>query len=358
MTAARAGLLVAAILASLAFAAPAVAVDPALAPLQNADAYVSPRTLGPAAADAQARLAAVAAEFSAGRQPVKFAIVAGPVGAPSILVYTRRLRARLDYLGTLVVTAPGRPVAAVGPRPPAAITRRLRALSIGTIANPTDRLIVAARAAVPPPQREEGDGLRTLVAFIGLAVIGGGWAVAWGLRREHRQRRRAVSEAKAVMQVCLDALRARAMALARREGLPPDARSRVEAALGSYAQASAMMRSAFTVEDVDRVLLDLRAGLAAVAVAGEAVGEPQPADEPFAGLCGIDPVHGVAEASAPSADHPSPIPVCLDCKRAADAGRPPARRLVPSAGRPVPFSEADLRFPEIPTPDGEGLHAG
>ncbi len=348
-------LAVSAMLALLAVAASAAAADPALAPLRDGSTYVSPRALGPAAGEAEARLAEAAAGLDEARQPVKLAIVAGPVGAPSMRAYARRLRRRLGYPGTLVVTAPGRPVVAVGPRAPADITRRLRTRRIGGVSNPTDRVIVAARAAVPPPQEERGGGLRSVVVLIGLAVIGGGWAVALGLRREHRRRRRAVSEAKAVMQVCLDALRARAMALARRDGLPAGARSQVEAALGSYAQASALMRGAVTVEDVDRVLLDLRAGLAEVASAGEAVGEPQPADDPFAGLCGVDPGHGAAQAMAPTADHPEPVPVCLDCKRAADAGDPPARRLIPSEGRPIPFSEADLRFPAIPTPDGEGL---
>ena len=111
-----------ALLALLAASAPALATDPAIVALERDDAYVNPRTLGPASAEAEAELAAAAASLNRARQPVKLAIVLGPVGAPGMQAYVRRLRRTLDYEGTLVVTAPGRPVAVAGPLPRGTIT--------------------------------------------------------------------------------------------------------------------------------------------------------------------------------------------------------------------------------------------
>jgi len=109
--------LVLALAAVVGVVAPARAADPAESALAGADVDVSARVLGDAAPAAARELTEVAAELAAARRPVKLAIVAGPVGAPSMRAYARRLARAIGWAGTLVVTAPGRPVAAVGPRP-------------------------------------------------------------------------------------------------------------------------------------------------------------------------------------------------------------------------------------------------
>src|SRR4029450_7924246 len=114
----------------------AAGADPAAGVLEEADVYVSPRALGPAAPAAKAELAEAADRFGDAGQPVKLAIVADPAGAPSmlvyaappppvklatpappagapsLLVYARRLAGDVASGETLVVTAPGRPVIA------------------------------------------------------------------------------------------------------------------------------------------------------------------------------------------------------------------------------------------------------
>jgi hypothetical protein len=133
---------------SLAGAPAALGADPALGALRAGDAYASPRVLGESALEARAQLAETAARLRAERRPVKLAVVAGPVGSPSMRAYARRLSAELGGTETLVVTAPGRAVVAVGPRPPAQITRALRAERVGRIANPVERVIAAALVGV------------------------------------------------------------------------------------------------------------------------------------------------------------------------------------------------------------------
>jgi hypothetical protein len=232
-------------------------------------------------------------------------------------------------------------VVAVGPLPPATITRRLRAARVGRIANPVDRVLAAAPLAAPPAP-DEGNGIREVLTLIGLAVLGGAWATAWGVRRQSRHAHERLAERRAVMSVCLDALRARATSLARRSELPEPARARTLAALGAYADSISKLREASRAEEVDALVPRLRAGLDEIAAAAEAVGEELPADDPFAGLCGVDPAHGPATHVAATADRADAIPVCASCRAAADDGRPLARRLVPVGGRPVPFSEIDL----------------
>jgi hypothetical protein len=70
------------------------------------------------------------------------------------------------------------------------------------------------------------------------------------------------------------------------------------------------------------------------------MGEPFAADRPFDGLCAADPGHGAASREGPVAGREGDAPVCAGCREAADAGRPPARRMLPRDGRPVPFDEA------------------
>ena len=139
-------------LAAIALVSPgaASAADPAQDALAVRDAYVSPRALGPAARAEEANLARVAARMAAEGRHVKLAIVLGPVGARNLQAYARTLAGRLAFGGTLVVTTPGGAAAAAGPRTAADITRALRAAGVRAIANPTERVTVAASVAAPP----------------------------------------------------------------------------------------------------------------------------------------------------------------------------------------------------------------
>jgi hypothetical protein len=328
-----------------AAAPPARAADPAEPALAAGDAYVSPRVLGEAGPAAVRELREAAAELAADGRPVKLAIVAGPVGSPSMPAYARRLAGALAYEGTLVVTAPGRPVAAAGPRPPDETARLLRAARADDLVNPVERLVAAARRVAP--QAVPGSGTREVLILLGLAGLGGAWAIAWGLRREGRHRHEQMLEARAAMRVRLDALRSRATALALRPDLPAGARAHVEAALGAYAEAIPALQQARRSEDVAALEDRVRAGLEAVAEAGSAVGEPQPPDAPFAGLCAVDPAHGPATGEGAVADGAGPLPLCEACREASERGDPPRRRLVPRGGRAVPFSEVEAPAPAI-----------
>ncbi|MCU0306448.1 MAG: hypothetical protein MUE51_01515 [Thermoleophilia bacterium] len=318
------------------------AADPALDALRGSDAYVSTRVLGEAAEEGRARLAAVADELGRSGRPVKLAVVAGPTGAPSMRAYVRRLRQQLGFEGFVVATAPRRQTVAVGPRAPAEITRDLRRAQVGSIRNPVDRVEVAARSATgPSPEPDGGGAWRGLLALLGLALIGGAWAAAWGVRRERRHQRIALVDARARAAVQLDALAARADALAVRDDLPPAARPDLDRAIASARSVKAELDQARSAADVDLALPELRAGLAAVAEAQGATGDPV-GDDPFWGLCRVDPGHGPAVAEATPAGAGDAVPVCARCAERAAQGEPPARRMVPVGGHPVPFDEAGL----------------
>ena len=145
----------AASLAALSLAAaapPAGAADPAADALSARDAYASPRALGPLAPAAEAQLQEAADRLAERGQPVKLAIVAGPAGAPSMRVYARRLADEVaGEEETLVVTAPGRAVIAVGPRPrprsPAACAPR------GSARSPSPSSAWSAPPRRPSPRR-------------------------------------------------------------------------------------------------------------------------------------------------------------------------------------------------------------
>ena len=64
-----------------------------------------------------------------------------------------------------------------------------------------------------------------------------------------------------------------------------------------------------------------------IARAAETVGEEMPSDDPFAGLCAIDPIHGPA----------SDDDLCPDCADAAERGEMPPPRMLAQDGRPVRF---------------------
>ncbi len=309
---------------------PAMAADPAEAALATRDAYVSPRVLGPAADEGEATLAAAAARLDADGRAAKLAVVLGPVGAPSLQAYARTLAERLGYRGTLVVTAPGGTIAAVGPTPTARMTVALRAARVRRIANPVERLVAAARVVVPRDVDPGGGGTRAVLILLGIALLGALWAVALGSGRGDRRIRRDMAESRARTRVCLDALRARAGALTRRDDLPTPAREGVARALTAYAVTSTSLEETRRLTQIDDLAPEVRAGLDEVARAARAVGETMPSDDPFAGLCAVDPAHGPP-------DHDD---LCADCRQAADEGERPPTRMLVQGGRPVPFDAA------------------
>jgi len=335
----------AAVLAALVLlvAAPAaVGADPAQVALRARDAYASPIALGEDSAAAEERLAQTARALRAKGHSVKLAIVAGPVGSPSLRVYAQRLRHALRTPGTVVVTAPGRPVVAVGPRPPADITLDLRRARVGSIADPVERVIRAAERAVGAPPAEGGDdsGTRGLTAILALAVAGGAWAAAWGLRRETRRAAAELAAERARVRLELDVLRARARELASRPEPPPAARAALDRALTCYSDALVQLERSRRPEDVRRALPQLGRGIAAVAEAAQALGEPFDPADPYRGLCAVDPGHGAATGSVLAAGESEPVPACARCVEEAAAGRPPTRRVVPVEGHDVPCVDA------------------
>jgi hypothetical protein len=248
-----------------------------------------------------------------------------------MLLYARRLARAAGITETLVVTAPGRGVAAVGPLSPAETTRLLRGARVGAVADPVERVIAGARATAPFPP-DEGHGHPTLVLFA-LAALGGAWAVSVGLRRESHRSRDAVLERRAAVRVRLDALRARAAALAARADLPGRVPTLAGSALARCDEILAALQRTVAMEQVDALDARVRAGLAALDEAAASVGEHQPAGDPFAGLCANDPAHG------PAADPGAALPLCIACREAARRGEAQGPRMVPVGGRPVPFSE-------------------
>ena len=331
---------------AVAGAAFAAAVDPAADALSSRDAYVSPRALGPAAPAADAELRDAAERLDLKGQPVKLAIVAGPAGAPSRRRYARRLaEAVTDERTTLVVTAPGRPVVAAGPRSPADITRRLRAGGVGAVANPVDRVIRAAELAVPPPPDDAGSGTRAVLVMFGLAALGAAWAVAWAARRRASGDRERMLEARAAAIVRLDAAAARAGHVLARPDLRPAARAEAQRAMTDHDEAAESLKGARSVAVVEAVAPGVRRALAAASRAEAAAGEEPHPDDPFEGLCAADPAHGPAVAEAVLEGGEVPVGVCARCAEEAAEGRPPRRRLVPIGGRPAPFTEIDAEGP-------------
>ena len=309
--------------------------DPALEALRAGDAYVSPVVAGADAAAWQRRLAAVAARMDAADRPVKLAVVAGPVGSPSLGVYVRRLSAALRFGGTLVITSRRRVLATAGPRSTAEMTRALRAAHAGRIADPVARLTRAADVAAPAAPDLDEAGRRSTLLLIGLAVLGGAWAAALGLGQQGRRGRRETTEARGRARVCADALRARTMALARRPDLTAEARVHVEQALGVYAEAVSALPEMRRAEDVAGFAPRIRAALDDIATTAAAVtGEPRQ-DDPFAGLCGIDPAHGPAVVT-PAGGRP----LCEACRDAVAGGQTLEPRMLFEDGHAVPFDLA------------------
>ncbi len=305
--------------------------------LRERDAYVSPRVAGADAPTRERVLAVAAARLNDARRPVKLAVVFGPVGSPSIPVYARRLAAQLDYDGTLIITTRGRTIAATGPRPTAEMTRALRAERVGRIADPVARLTRAAEVAAPPPDDLAAAGRRSALVLILIAVLGGGWATALGVGARGRRGRREMTEARGRARVCVDALRARTLVLARQPGLPPEARSHVEHALGVYAEAISSLPEMRRIDEVSAFTPRIREALDEIGAATAAVTGTEATADPFAGLCGIDPAHGPA-VTTPGGDGERAL--CAGCRAAAEEGETLVPRMLFEAGSAVPFDAA------------------
>jgi hypothetical protein len=342
--------LVAALLAAVAApATAAAATDGVLEDLRRSDVHATAALLGTGAGAARAELRTVADELDETGRPVKLAVVAGRGDSEELLGYARRLRDGLEFAGTVVLVTPGGATAAAGPAPAAETTARLRRARVGQTADPVQRLVAAAEvAAVEPP---EASGTRTALTLLGIAVLGGAWAIAIGVGRRARRGRQHLAERRAAMRVHLDTLRAHASALARSGRLPDDARPRVLAALGSYADGVSALQQAASAGDVDALAPTVAVGVQAVTEAGREVGEEWAlSGAPFAGLCSADPAHGPPAGDGPLAPAGEPVPLCANCLALADRGEPVPVRMIPVAGRPVPFTEVD----ELPAPAGAG----
>lgn len=175
--------------------------------------------------------------------------------------------------------------------------------------------------------------LRDTSALIGLAALGGTWAVAWGNRRVQRPQRTAMLDARLNVQVRLDALRARTAELGRHE-LTEDARRLVDEAVEDQVLIDAVLSRAASVDDVRDLDPQIESALMAIEEAADYVGLAMPAHDPFAGLCTIDPTHGLGGTAGDSRG------LCVDCAEAARAGNAPSRRQVTRDGQPVPFDAA------------------
>jgi hypothetical protein len=332
----------AAILVALA-ATPVALGDPATdAFRQGAEAYVSPVVAGAGASDAQARLQAVADDLARGGRPVRIAVVPGPVGSSSMDGYAERLRRDLAFRGLVVAVAPNRATGTAGPRSQAAVTRDLRAARVGTIIDPIQRADAAARAAAGPlPTPSTSDTMRTLLGLLGIALIGGVWAAAFGIRRNRRTRRDGLVEHTAATRVRLDAVGARLDVLAVLPDLHARADDRLDAATRVARRAQAELDRVSSVEEVPAVDALVSDALALLREAEETAGQPAPAD-PFEGLCRADPAHGASTTEAPMRPDGITRPSCQACREKADEGHPQTRRMVPSPWGPAPFDKAGV----------------
>lgn len=338
-------LLMALLLASPAARAVASPPDDALtmAALDSGDVFVSARELGEVAPVDADRLRTLNVALAERGYAVKFALLAS-LGGVDPFVYAESIRRRLAYDGTVLVTTLHGRVGAAGVRDRADLRAALRNVDGVRHPSPVARLAVASELSLPPPPdgRSPWKGLAVL---IGLALLGAGWSVTWGMRREQRRTRAVTAEERAKLKVALDALSARAEALAARADLPPDARLLVEEAVTHHAAGMVAVEHGSSVPPHDGVAA-LHAGLECLARGADIAGRPFSPERPYAGLCGADPAHGDAVDSATLVGEDTPVPVCAACADRARDGDPPWRRQVPRAGRPVPFDQAGLPMVE------------
>lgn len=182
--------------------------------------------------------------------------------------------------------------------------------------------------------------LREVAALIGLGGLGGTWAVAWANRRAQLPERTAMLDARTQVQVRLDALRARTAALARRD-LPPEARLLIDDVIEQEVLVDAILSRAATVTDVTDLEAEIDDAFMSIDEAATLVGASMPADAPFAGLCAVDPGHGLA--TSPVANRDDIVLVCDVCADDAAERVLPARRQVTIRGRPVDFDDERLQ---------------
>lgn len=224
--------------------------DPALKALRDRDAFVNARAVSDPAAEE--RLLSAAAEISA-RGPVKLVIATGPVGAPSMSAYARRLRRDLGFPGTLVVSAVGRPTAVAGPTDAEAM-KALDAAGVDEIDDPVARTIAAADATVGRRSRK---GLLLLLA---LGLLGGLWAVAIGMRRLRGEERDRAQRLRTVLDEAIDEIQRRG----------PDASEQVRArASASAAAIREAARHARSAEELGALIPQARDALAALPTPAE-----------------------------------------------------------------------------------------
>jgi hypothetical protein len=325
---------------ALVVAAPALG-DAALEALEQGSVYVSPAVTGATTPDAQARLQEVADELDRGGRPVRIAVVPGPVGAASMRDYAASLRRELGFAGLVVAVAPNRATGVAGPRTQGAMTRDLREERVGAITDPVRRADAAARAAAGPLLAPStSDTVRALLALLGLALIGGVWAAAFGIRRNRRVRRDVLVEGTAHARVKLDAIGARLDVLAVLPEHHARADDRLDAATRVARRAQAELDRAGAVDDVPSAEALVDEAFALLRDAEREAGVPSPED-PFAGLCRCDPAHGPATTEALMQPDEVVRPSCRTCRERADEGSPQTRRMVPGPEGPTPFDEPD-----------------
>ncbi len=335
----RPAALVAALLAVLAVSGTAMG-DPATETLRQGSAYVSPKVAGAGTPDAQARLQAVADDLARGGRPVRIAVVPGPTGAASMRAYADTLRRALGFEGLVVAVAPNRAVGLAGSRSQAAMTRDLRAARVGALTDPIRRADAAARAAAGPlATPSTSEMVRAVLGLFGIALVGGVWAAAFGIRRNHRAQRQALVDGSAVARVRLDAIGARLDALAVLPDHHARADDRLDAATRVARRAQAELDRAGAADDVAGACALVTEAFALLRDAERAAGVPSPEDI-FEGLCRCDPAHGPAATEA--AMHPDGVvrPSCPACRVRALEGNPAVRRMVPTPDGPVPFDGA------------------
>lgn len=318
--------------------------------LSAGDVYVATEDLGKDVAPTiAARLQEKVDELRGRGSPVKMAIVTDLRG-DGVFGYAQRLRARLGYDGTLLVTTLTGPAGAAGPRTPRSLRSAFAAARVNDMGSASERLRTAADLAVPPPPRPPS-GWRGLVSFIVLAVLGAAAAVGWGLRREQRRARRVADHERGALVLGLDALDARLRALdAPAAAGPPEAAEALAQAHHHHSAGRAAAQMAGSLFDAPAGFAALDAGLREAARAGELVGEPFPPDRPLDGLCSADPAHGLASDVATLADRPGRVPVCRRCAAEVHAGRAIRRRVLPTLDGPVPFDQVELS--QVPDASG------
>ncbi|MFN8108296.1 MAG: hypothetical protein U0Y82_00335 [Thermoleophilia bacterium] len=307
--------------------------------LRDVDVYVAPSLRDSLAVGDIDRLLAQVDKLGDEQDGVKLALVADTDGLDPF-EFAARVRTGTGFTGTVVTTTPAGPTGAAGPRTPQSIHTSLTAGRVDAVTNPVDRLLAAAPLAVPAPApSRHGTAWRELAVLIGLTLLGGAWAIAWGLRREQRRTRTNVADRRAGLRVRLDALRAQASAV-HAGTAPPDP---VLAALEDLGDAHTRGLAAAGLEratDMDEAEQHLARGVDALHRARELADLPPLRNGLYQGLCSVDPGHGVATALARLPGRSLPAPVCAACQARVEEGDPPARRLVPVHGRPVPFDEA------------------